>query len=726
MDQEEQLEEISAWCKEEGLPPDSSKEAQLCLLWHALQRTTSRLSKVTRDLETYRSQHLAEMAEVRKSLEQIRFFTEHKNVLAQEIQDENDHLKEQLRRLISLQDAQISEVAKMLYQQGLTELIHSSPSEQVAYLLVERASLLETSELTDKLTGDGNTANHMGTGAQVKSTGVSQAAHKGAPHHGQSAWKKLFGLKSSQNKHTFIPAEARFLAGQESSLGRECSRLERDLEEGSRRLAMAHNEIRRLTDELESAHLTQRAYEPELQSAQQEVEQLRQEVEKLKKYEMVELRKTKELNDRLDLEIRALRNRVRSLDAEKTSLKQMVVSLQEEAEQLKAALQEELLTKEVPVKQATEMTQSPTAELVQSNKTCRRLQEKLTAERRSLLEKEETIHSLQQQVDCSQTSVDNLVLNINTSEDILQDQMLLKQKKADPYLFVNTQSHDSFVTTDEEPQTIKYEENRPQKECINCQQAMKTLLSSQEECEALKREICETLNCIDEERSKFHEMKQKHKAKLCRAKQKFEDETTWRDEKIKSLERELSLCCHSVAKEKELVISITVENEKLLSERRKLLQQLNEEEHKKKDSCLKASLSKCRVELLELENKKLGNQISQMSNQLAVLEFSLQKTQLLHFAEKLKKMPDDQQVFKSLPQQSSSVISPEQSEAQALLDGTLRGHSKQTDGTCYSRASEIVCQSADMSYLNLTSTQKNHLNRSGPLAALSSLENLPS
>ncbi|XP_039468801.1 coiled-coil domain-containing protein 30 isoform X2 [Oreochromis aureus] len=729
MDQAE-LEEISAWCKEEGLPPDSSKEAQLCLLWRALQHTMSRLSKVTRDLETHRSQHLAEMAEVRKSLEQIRFFTEHKNVLAQEIQEENDHLKEQLRHLISLQDAQISEVAKMLYQQGLTELIHSSPSEQVAYLLVERASLLETSELTDKVKGYGNTANHMGTGAQVKRTGVSQAAHKGAPRHGQSAWKKLFGLKSSQNKHTFIPAEARFLAGQESSLGRECSRLERDLEEGSRRLAMAHNEIRRLTDELESAHLTQRAYEPELQSAQQEVEQLRQEVEKLKKYEIVELRKTKELNDRLDLEIRALRNRVRSLDAEKTSLQQTVVSLQEEAEQLKAALQEELLTKQAPAKQVTEMT-----EVVSLKKKAERLESALQEQQQQLLTVQvqanhanelAKIHSLQQQVDCAQTSVDNLVLNINSSEDIPQDQKLLKQKKADPHLFVNTQSHDSFMTADEEPQTIKYEENAPQKECINCQQAMKTLLSSQEECEALKKEICETLKCIDEERSKFHKMKQKHKAKLCRAKQKFEDETTWRDEKIKSLERELSLCCHSVAKEKELVISITVENEKLLSERRKLLQQLNEEEHKKKDSCLKASLSKCRVELLELENKKLGNQISQMSNQLAVLEFSLQKTQLLHFAEKLKKMPDDQQVFKSLPQQSSSVISPELSEAQGLLDGTLRGHSKQTDGTCYSHASEILCQSADMSYLNLTSTQKNHLDRSPPLAALSSLENLPS
>lgn len=50
------------------------------------------------------------------------------------------------------------------------------------------------------------------------------------------------------------------MAGQPSSVEREYFRLERDVEEGSRRLAMAHNEIRRLNDELESAHLTQRAY----------------------------------------------------------------------------------------------------------------------------------------------------------------------------------------------------------------------------------------------------------------------------------------------------------------------------------------------------------------------------------------------------------------------------------------------------------------------------------
>lgn len=55
-------------------------------------------------------------------------------------------------------------------------------------------------------------------------------------------------------------AVARHIDGQASSVEKERSRLELDLEEGSRRLAMAHNEIRRLTDELESAHLTQRAF----------------------------------------------------------------------------------------------------------------------------------------------------------------------------------------------------------------------------------------------------------------------------------------------------------------------------------------------------------------------------------------------------------------------------------------------------------------------------------
>ncbi|XP_063766669.1 coiled-coil domain-containing protein 30 isoform X2 [Eleginops maclovinus] len=447
MDQpEEEMEQIATWLREEGLTPDSA-EAQLCLLWSALQRTRSHLNSVTWDLDTQRSQHLAEMAEVHKSLEQIRIFTEHKDVLAHEIQDENDQLKDQMQRLISLQDSQISEVAKMLYQQGLTELIHSSPSEQVAYLLVERASLLETSEGPSNLMGNGNIPSPLGIEAQPLNT----SAHQGATRHSQSPWKRLFGLhRAAQRKHAFIPAEARHLAGQASSLDRECSRLERDLEEGSRRLAMAHNEIRRLTDELESAHLTQRAYEPELQAAQQEVEQLRQEVQKLKKCEMVELRKAKELNDRLDLEIRALRTRVRTLDAEKNSLQQTVVSLQREEERLDSALQEQqqgqvnqgnelakvlLLQREVKrlestlqehqqaeqaqINQAKELAEATTLNL--SKEFSRDLRDELCAQSRCLLEESEIL-SLKQQLETSQNELDNLIAAVCTKENNLQKQ----------------------------------------------------------------------------------------------------------------------------------------------------------------------------------------------------------------------------------------------------------------------------------------------------------------
>ncbi|XP_063766671.1 coiled-coil domain-containing protein 30 isoform X3 [Eleginops maclovinus] len=426
MDQpEEEMEQIATWLREEGLTPDSA-EAQLCLLWSALQRTRSHLNSVTWDLDTQRSQHLAEMAEVHKSLEQIRIFTEHKDVLAHEIQDENDQLKDQMQRLISLQDSQISEVAKMLYQQGLTELIHSSPSEQVAYLLVERASLLETSEGPSNLMGNGNIPSPLGIEAQPLNTSAHQA-------------------------------EARHLAGQASSLDRECSRLERDLEEGSRRLAMAHNEIRRLTDELESAHLTQRAYEPELQAAQQEVEQLRQEVQKLKKCEMVELRKAKELNDRLDLEIRALRTRVRTLDAEKNSLQQTVVSLQREEERLDSALQEQqqgqvnqgnelakvlLLQREVKrlestlqehqqaeqaqINQAKELAEATTLNL--SKEFSRDLRDELCAQSRCLLEESEIL-SLKQQLETSQNELDNLIAAVCTKENNLQKQKLGEQKE---------------------------------------------------------------------------------------------------------------------------------------------------------------------------------------------------------------------------------------------------------------------------------------------------------
>ncbi|XP_029948687.1 coiled-coil domain-containing protein 30 isoform X1 [Salarias fasciatus] len=701
MDPAEELKQITTWLHQEGLEPGSPTEAQLRLMWRALQRTRSRLSSVTSDLEAHRSQHSAEMAEVRKSLGQIRIFTEHKDVLAQEIQDENDQLKEQMRRLVSLQDAQISEVAKMLYQQGLTELIHSSPSEQVAYLLVERASLLETAE-----TPAGNTEVHVFSGTVCQSE-----------------------------------------AGPGSRLERECCRLERDVEEGSRRLAMAHTEIRRLTDELESAHMTQKTYEPELAAAQQEVEQLRHQVEKLKKYEMVELRKVKELNDRLDLESRTFRGRVRCLDAENSKLQQRVASLQEEVKRL----EQQLVTSHTPTAQKQEgplqpqkviteqfqadgKVRDPKAEPTQSNQMCRDLQEKINIQTKHLLQKDltveslqkkvellkaavqeqqqqlitvqlqadraaqlaesrsaeliqssqtcrdlqNTVRSLQQQLENSHNDLENLITKVCTRENGLHNQKMWKQQTADSRL-----CEDFCKLKNEELN----EENKQQKERLEDQEAVKTLWSTRDECETLKEEICETLKHLDKEQSKYHEMKERHKAKLCRAKQKFSDVTALHNEKINRLQRELSLCSHSLAKEKELVKSMNAENEKLLSERRRLIQQLDEEEHSKKDLQLSAGLSRRRVDFLEVENKKLGNKVLQLSDQLGVLQRSQQNRRSLHFAEELKKIL----ILQHPALQTSSVS-----------DGAKRGSGGGGASPPHRRMSGSFAPSAEMGYLNLT------------------------
>uniref|UniRef100_A0A8C0D1X4 Coiled-coil domain containing 30 n=1 Tax=Balaenoptera musculus TaxID=9771 RepID=A0A8C0D1X4_BALMU len=106
---------------------------------------------------------------------------------------------------------------------------------------------------------------------------------------------------------------------------------ERDMEQVTRRLGMAHEEIRRLTDELQGKEKEQSKLDSALEKSQLEIEKLKENLIKLKENDSVDLRKAKEHNQRLDEEILALRNRVRSLDSEKKVLG-------EEVERLKAEI----------------------------------------------------------------------------------------------------------------------------------------------------------------------------------------------------------------------------------------------------------------------------------------------------------------------------------------------------------------------------------------------------
>uniref|UniRef100_A0A8C6DS81 Coiled-coil domain containing 30 n=1 Tax=Moschus moschiferus TaxID=68415 RepID=A0A8C6DS81_MOSMO len=102
---------------------------------------------------------------------------------------------------------------------------------------------------------------------------------------------------------------------------------ERDLEQVAQKLKMAHEEIRRLTDELQGKEKVQSQLASALEKAQLEIEKLKENLIKLKENDSIDPRKAKEHNQRLDEEILALRNRVRSLDSEKKVLGEEVERL---------------------------------------------------------------------------------------------------------------------------------------------------------------------------------------------------------------------------------------------------------------------------------------------------------------------------------------------------------------------------------------------------------------
>ena len=62
----------------------------------------------------------------------------------------------------------------MLYQQGLADIIHCSPSEQVAYLLVERSSLLDRRE-NDTPKGHGGNLSVKPPEAETKAPGIQSS-----------------------------------------------------------------------------------------------------------------------------------------------------------------------------------------------------------------------------------------------------------------------------------------------------------------------------------------------------------------------------------------------------------------------------------------------------------------------------------------------------------------------------------------------------------------------
>ncbi|XP_072887912.1 uncharacterized protein ccdc30 isoform X2 [Hemitrygon akajei] len=286
-----ELEDILNRLREDGININAcSGNEYLCHLWRIYQRSEAISQSTKQDLEDLQKQQAAEMKEVDSYVEHIRNLSVEQEAVMAEYERENELLKAKLQQLQLEQETQIKEVQEMLHQEGLAAIAHGGSSEQVAYLLVERATLLEKLELAER---------------KVEN-------FKGDPHGIQlqrelNQMQQTFEEELKQQRESMQHTKETMTKTHEVDLNKERKlreQAEQDLDEAARRLQMAHEEIRRLTDELDTEKKVHCSTD------------------------FIELDKAKEENIRLDQEIQTLRHRVQSLDTERKSLLETVESLQ--------------------------------------------------------------------------------------------------------------------------------------------------------------------------------------------------------------------------------------------------------------------------------------------------------------------------------------------------------------------------------------------------------------
>ncbi|XP_067166936.1 coiled-coil domain-containing protein 30 isoform X2 [Apteryx mantelli] len=334
-------EDVRRWLEAEGADPAAPAEQQLGLAWRLLRRSEAQLRVAARRLGDLERRRAEEMRDVESYVGHVRNLTEERDAITTEYEKENEQLRLELTQLQLQQGAQLKEVEEMLEQEGLSEIAHSNASEQIAYLLVERTTLLEKLEIADQKLNSHSYIDRL-CAAQLQNLLQDRC------------WRSIFQEDSFFKADCLSPSDVIYVhvcniwtvmikhsilldgfdhihQTLEDELQQQCesmqcnketmnkscraelereqalrARVEQDLDEATQRLQMAHEEIQRLTDELD------------LQRKEQS------------KKDRTELQKAMEQNSRLDKEILALRAQVQALDLERKACLDLVEQLKEE------------------------------------------------------------------------------------------------------------------------------------------------------------------------------------------------------------------------------------------------------------------------------------------------------------------------------------------------------------------------------------------------------------
>ncbi|KAL2103734.1 hypothetical protein ACEWY4_000602 [Coilia grayii] len=249
----------------------------------------------------------------------------------------------------------------------------------------------------------------------------------------------------------------------------------------------------------------------------------------------------------------------------------------------------------------------------------------------------------------------------------------------------------------------KQEQRVTQQECRGLKEQ---LASSQQDCERLQEELQQAMQQLDSHIRKYNEKQCQYKSKLQKAKQVYTRATTQRDRMIQKLQNDLTLATGLSEREQEHVRKVTEENEKLLLEKRELLQRVTEAEEMGSNGLRTATSVQQRVNILEMENRQLQEKTLRLAHQVGTLERGLRSIHTTCSMEDLKKMlPSDSDV---LLQTSGSSPKLGMGDPLSILDSIRRVKVGEHLDSLRSSLSVGFPQPSELSYLNVTSPEGAH------------------
>ncbi|XP_006153886.1 coiled-coil domain-containing protein 30-like, partial [Tupaia chinensis] len=514
-------------------------------------------------------------------------------------------------------------------------------------------------------------------------------------------------------------------------------------------LAMKPEEVVRLREEL--SHENQSLLQPQSSedSSDDSSAQCSSSGEKLQQQEEVQLRQNLH---RLQILCNSAEKELRYERGKNLDLKQHNSLLQEENIKIKIELKQAQQKILDSAKTCSSLTaewkhcQQKIKELelevltqAQSIKSQNNLQEKLAQEKSKVADAEGKISDLQQKLEraCKVCPTDTCILEKQQLKEKVKELMDSEAKAKQQYQEeqrkrklldqnVNelqrqvrtlqdqeirlemTSSHQQSRIEQQEALLKQLEsEKRKSDEYVKTNQELSEKVSGlQQEKEALREEYGQFLKKFDAHMRKSNEKHHRHKTKLQKVKDRSVHEVKVRDERIKYLECEIGMLQQQIEKEKALQDQVIAQNDTLLLENRKLLEQFAEQEELAHNSTWMVSSIQGRVRILDKENRQLQENNFRLTQQVGLLERTICRIQIHRGEETIRDIPEFAVLNKMLPLPNSSFSGTGLVESDESHQETEDRQSEDAMAIPKSPESPSGPQNSEAGYINVASPKE--------------------